>query len=122
MDIETLRDICIKFPDVRIKAIKNRQLSEHCNSGYGSWQEEPTEPALFFNGKGYMTLEDLIPCLDRLASGAEFEGYRWGLYSYILCSPIHFEYDNYCCADRNLIEFIHQDDITDDLVEYLKWK
>ena len=78
MDIETLRDICIKFPDVRIKAIKNRQLSEHCNSGYESWQEEPTEPALFFNGKGYMTLEDLIPCLDRLASGAEFEGYRWG--------------------------------------------
>lgn len=122
MDIETLRDICIKFPDVRIKAIKNRQLSEHCNTGYGSWRYEYAEPALFFNGKGYMTLEDLIPCLDRLASGDEFEGYKGGLFSYIYGSPIHFEYDNYCCADRNLIEFIHQDDMTDDLVEYLKWK
>lgn len=39
MDIETLRDICIKFPDVRIKAIKNRQLSEHCNSGYDSYNK-----------------------------------------------------------------------------------
>lgn len=69
-----------------------------------------------------MTLEDLILCLDRLASGDEFESYKGGLFSYIYGSPIHFEYDNYCCADRNLIEFIHQDDMTDDLVEYLKWK
>ena len=122
MDIETLRDICIKFPDVRIKAIKDEQLTEHYNTGYGSWRYEYSEPALFFNGKGYITLEDLIPCLDRLASGDEFEGYHDGLFSYIYSSPIHFEYDNYCCADRNLIEFIHQDDMTDDLVEYLKWK
>ena len=120
MDIGTLRDICNKFPDVRIKAIKDEQLGEHYNTGYGSWQEEPTEPALFFNGKGYMTLEDLIPCLDRLVSGAEFEGYRWGLYSYILGSPIHFEYADCSCVDRNLTEFIHQDDMTEELIKYLK--
>lgn len=122
MDIETLRDICIKFPDVRIKAIKDEQLTEHYNTGYGSWRYEYSEPALFFNDDGYMTLKDLVPYLDKLASGAEFEGYKGGLFSYIYGSPIHFEYDNYCCADRNLIEFIHQDDMTDDLVEYLKWK
>ena len=73
----------------------------------------------YFNGDGYMTLKDLVPYLDKLASGAEFEGYKGGLFSYIYGSPIHFEYDNYCCADRNLIEFIHQDDITDDLIKYL---
>ena len=122
MDIETLRDICIKFPDVRIKAIKDEQLTEHYNTGYGSWRYEYSEPALFFNGKGYMTLEDLIPYLDRLASGDEFEGYKGGLFSYIYGSPIHFEYADYCYTDNNLIEFIYQDDMTDDLVEYLKWK
>lgn len=120
MDIETLVNICNEFPDVRIKAIKDEQLGENYNFGYGSWQEEPTEPALFFNGKGYMTLEDLIPCLEKLASGAKFEGYRWGLHSYILGSPIHFEYANYCGTDYNLIEFIHPDDITDDLAKCLK--
>lgn len=120
MDIETLRDICIKFPDVRIKAIKDEQLTEHYNTGYGSWRYEYSEPALFFNGNGYMTLEDLIPCLDRLASGDEFEGYKGGLSSYIYGSPIHFEYADYCYADRNLIEFINQDDMTDDLAKYLK--
>lgn len=120
MDIETLRDICIKFPDVRIKAIKNRQLSEHCNSGYGSWRGEYSEPALFFNGKGYITFEDLIPCLDRLASGDEFEGYHGGLFSYIYSSPIHFEYDEWCYADSSLIKYIHQDDKTEDLMKYLR--
>lgn len=69
MDIGTLIDICNKFPDVRIKAIKDEQLTEHYNTGYGSWRWEYAEPALFFNGDGYMTLEDLIPYLDRLASG-----------------------------------------------------
>lgn len=122
MYIETLRDICIKFPDVRIKAIKDEQLTEHYNTGYGSWRGEYSEPALFFNDNGYMTLEDLIPCLDRLASGDEFEGYKGGLFSYIYGSPIHFEYADCSYADRNLIEFIHQDDMTNDLVEYLKWK
>lgn len=120
MNIKTLRDICIKFPDVRIKAIKDEQLTEHYNTGYGSWRYEYSEPALFFNGKGYITLEDLIPCLDRLASGDEFEGYHGGLFSYIYSSPIHFEYDEWCYDDHNLIEFIHQDDITNDLVKYLK--
>lgn len=120
MDIETLRDICIKFPDVRIKAIKDEQLTEHYNTGYGSWRYEYSEPALFFNGKGYITLEDLVPYLDRLASGDEFEGYKGGLFSYIYGSPIHFEYADYCYSDRNLIEFIHQDDMTNDLAKYLK--
>lgn len=120
MDIETLIDICIKFPDVRIKAIKDKQLTEHYNTGYGSWRYEYSEPALFFNGKGYMTLEDLIPYLDRLASGDEFEGYKGGLFSYIYGSPIHFEYADYCSTDYNLTEFIHQDDMTDDLAKYLK--
>lgn len=120
MDIETLVNICTKYPDVRIKAIKDKQLTEHYNTGYGSWRYEYSEPALFFNGNGYMTLEELIPCLDRLASGDEFEGYKGGLFSYIYGSPIHFEYANYCCADRNLIEFIHQDDITEELMECLK--
>lgn len=120
MDIKTLIDICNKFPDVRIKAIKDKQLTEHYNTGYGSWRYEYSEPALFFNGKGYMTLEELIPCLDRLASGDEFEGYKGGLFSYIHGSPIHFEYDNYCCTDYSLTEFIHQDDMTDDLAKYLK--
>ena len=35
MDIVTLIDICNKFPDVRIKAIKDKQLGEHYNTGYG---------------------------------------------------------------------------------------
>ena len=120
MDIRTLIDICNKFPDVRIKAIKDEQLTEHCNTGYGSWRGEYSEPALFFNGNGYMTLEDLIPCLDRLASGDEFEGYKGGLFSYIYGSTIHFEYADCSYADRNLIEFIHQDDMTNDLVKCLK--
>ena len=120
MDIETLIDICNKFPDVRVKAIKDKQLTEHYNTGYGSWRYEYSEPALFFNGEGYMTLEDLIPYLDRLASGDEFEGYKGGLFSYIYGSPIHFEYGDYCYTDYNLIEFIHQDDITDDLAKCLK--
>ena len=120
MDIETLRDICIKFPDVRIKAIKDKQLTEHYNTGYGSWRYEYSEPALFFNGKGYMTFEDLIPCLDRLASGDEFEGYKGGLFPYIYGSPIYFEYADYSYDDHDLIEFIHQDDMTDDLAKYLK--
>lgn len=68
MDIETLRDICIKFPDVRIKAIKDEQLTEHYNTGYGSWRYEYSEPALFFNGDGYMTLKDLVPYLDSYPS------------------------------------------------------
>ena len=51
MDIRTLRDICIKFPDVRIKAIKDEQLTEHYNSGYGSWRYEYSEPALSFTIK-----------------------------------------------------------------------
>ena len=38
MDIGTLIDICNKFPDVRIKAIKDEQLTEHYNTGYGSWR------------------------------------------------------------------------------------
>ena len=29
MDIRTLINICNKFPDVRIKAIKDKQLTEH---------------------------------------------------------------------------------------------
>lgn len=120
MDIRTLIDICNEFPDVRVKAIKDKQLTEHYNTGYGSWRYEYSEPALFFNGKGYMTLEDLIPCLEKLASGDEFEGYKGGLFSYIYGSPIHFEYDKWCYADHNLIEFIHQDDMTDDLAKYLK--
>lgn len=120
MDIRTLIDICNKFPDVRIKAIKDEQLTEHYNSGYGSWRGEYSEPALFFNGNGYMTLEDLIPCLDRLASGDEFEGYKGGLFSYIYGSPIHFEYADCSYANRNLIEFIHQDDMTEELIKYLK--
>ena len=69
-----------------------------------------------------MTLEDLIPYLDRLASGDEFVGYHGGLFSYIYSSPIHFEYDEWCYADHNLIEFIHQDDITEDLVKCLNWE
>lgn len=77
MDIRTLIDICIKFPDVRIKAIKDKQLTEHYNTGYGSWRGEYAEPSLFFNGKGYMTLEDLIPYLDKLASAAK-QGYYIG--------------------------------------------
>lgn len=120
MDIETLINICNKFPDVRIKAIKDEQLTEHYNTGYGSWRYEYAESALFFNGKGYMTLEDLIPCLENLASGAEFEGYKGGLYSYSLCSPIHFEYADCSYVDRNLTEFIHQDDMTEELIKYLK--
>lgn len=120
MNIEALINICNKFPDVRIKAIKDEQLTEHYNTGYGSWRGEYSEPALFFNGKGYMTLEDLIPYLDRLASGDEFEGYKGGLFSYIYSSPIHFEYADYCSTDYNLTEFIHQDDITEELIECLK--
>lgn len=120
MDIRTLIDICNKFPDVRIKAIKDEQLTEHYNTGYGSWRGEYAEPALFFNGDGYMTLEDLIPYLDRLASGDEFEGYKGGLFSYIYGSPIHFEYADCSCVDRNLTEFIHQDDMTEELIKYLK--
>ena len=120
MDIRTLMDICNKFPDVRIKAIKDKQLAEHYNSGYGSWRGEYSEPALFFNGDGYMTLEDLIPCLEKLASGDEFEGYKGGLFSYSWYSPIHFEYADCSYVDRNLAEFIHQDDMTDDLAKYLK--
>ena len=119
MDIETLVNICNEFPDVRIKAIKDEQLGENYNSGYGSWRGEYAEPALFFNGDGYMTLKDLVPYLDKLASGAEFEGYKGGLFSYIYGSPIHFEYADYCSTDYNLTEFIHQDDITDDLIKYL---
>ena len=66
-------NICTKYPDVRIKAIKDEQLTEHYNTGYGSWRYEYSEPALFFNGNGYMTLEELIPCLDRLARCDECE-------------------------------------------------
>lgn len=120
MDIGTLINICNKFPDVRVQAIKDEQLDEHYNSGYGSWRGLYDEPALFFNGDGYMTLKDLVPYLDKLASGDEFEGYKGGLFSYIYSSPIHFEYDEWCYADHNLIEFIHQDDITEDLAKYLK--
>ena len=59
MDIKTLVNICNEFPDVRIKAIKDEQLGENYNFGYGSWRGEYAEPALFFNGDGYMTLKDL---------------------------------------------------------------
>lgn len=120
MDIRTLIDICNKFPEVRVQAIKDEQLTEHYNSGYWSWRGEYSEPALFFNGDGYMTLKDLVPYLDKLASGDEFEGYKGGLFSYIYGSPIHFEYADYCSTDYNLTEFIHQDDMTDDLAKYLK--
>ncbi len=108
MDIKTLVNICNEFPDVRIKAIKDEQLGENYNFGYGSWRGEYAEPALFFNGDGYMTLKDL------------FEGYKGGLFSYIYGSPIHFEYTDCSCVDRNLTEFIHQDDMTEELIKYLK--
>ena len=32
MDIRTLIDICNKFPEVRVQAIKDEQLTEHYNS------------------------------------------------------------------------------------------
>lgn len=120
MDIRTLIDICNKFPDVRVKAIKDKQLTEHYNTGYGSWRYEYSEPALFFNGDGYMTLKDLVSYLDELASGDEFEGYKGGLFSYSLYSPIHFEDDGSCCADSSLNKYIHQDDKTEDLMKYLR--
>lgn len=73
MNIDKLMDICIQFPDVRVRAIGDEQFNENYNSGYGSWRGSYDEPALFFNGKGYMTLKDLVPYLDELASGDEFE-------------------------------------------------
>ena len=47
MNIKTLINICNEFPDVRIKAIKDEQLGENYNFGYGSWRGEYAEPALF---------------------------------------------------------------------------
>lgn len=120
MNIDKLMDICTQFPDVRIRAIGDEQLDKNYNSGYGSWRGSYDEPALFFNGDGYMTLKDLVPYLDELASGDEFEGYKGGLFSYSLYSPIHFEDDGSCCADSSLNKYIHQDDKTEDLMKYLR--
>lgn len=120
MNIDKLMDICTQFPDVMIRAIGDEQLDKNYNSGYGSWRGSYGEPALFFNGKGYITLNDLIPYLDELASGAEFEGYKGGLFSYSLYSPIHFEDDGSYCADSSLIKYIHQDDMTEDLLKHLR--
>ena len=76
MNIDRLADICTQFPDVRVVAINDEQLDENYNSGYGSWRGSYNEPALFFNGDGYITLKDLLPYLDKLASDEEFEGYK----------------------------------------------
>lgn len=120
MNIDKLVGICTQFPDVRIESIKDEQLGEHYNSGYGSWRGEYSEPALFFNGEGYITLKDLIPYLDKLASGDEFEGYKGGLFSYSHSSPIHFEDDGWLCCDYHLVKYIHPDDVSEDLIAYLR--
>lgn len=120
MNIDKLVDICTQFPNVRVRAIDDEQLEENYNSGYGSWRGSYDEPALFFNGEGYITLKDLIPYLDKLASGEEFEGYKGGLFSYSWYSPIHFEDDGWLCCDYSLVKYIHQDDLTEDLITYLR--
>ena len=66
MNIDKLVSICNQFPDVRVMAINDEQLDENYNSGYGSWRGSYNEPALFFNGDGYITLKDLLPYLDKL--------------------------------------------------------
>lgn len=119
MNINNLVDICTQFPNVRVVAIDDEHVEENYNSGYGSWRGSYDEPALFFNGDGYMTLKDLIPYLDKLASGVEFAGYKGGLFSYSWYSPIHFEDDGWCCCDNKLINYIHKDDVSEDLIKYL---
>lgn len=120
MNIDKLVGICTQFPDVRVMAIGDEQLEENYNTGYGSWRGSYDEPALFFNGEGYITLKDLIPYLDKLASGDEFEGYKGVLFSYSWYSPIHFENSGECYNDNDLIKYIHPDDINEDLIAYLR--
>ena len=52
--------------------------------------------------------------------GEEFEGYKGGLFSYSWYSPIHFEDDGWLCCDNSLVKYIHQDDLTEDLITYLR--
>lgn len=120
MSINGLIKVCNEFPNVRVKTVKDEQYDEYYNSGYGSWRGDYHQPAIFFNGRGYIHLKDLIPYLERLASGDKFEGYKGGLFSYDGDSIVHFEYDGSCYSDYPLARFIYPEDITPDIEKYIR--
>ena len=120
MSINDLIRVCNEFPNVRVKAVKDNQYDEYYNSGYGSWRGDYNQPAIFFDGAGYIPLKDLIPYLKRLASGDKFEGYKGDLFSFDGDSIVHFEYGEECYSDCPLAEFIHPEDITPDIEKYIR--
>lgn len=120
MSINGLIKVCNEFPNVRVKTVIDDQYDDYYNSGYGSWRGDYNQPAIFFDGAGYMPLKNLIPYLERLASGDEFEGYKGDLFSYDRDSIVHFEYSEECYSDYPLAEFIHPEDITPDIEKYIR--
>lgn len=120
MSINGLIRVCNEFPNVRVKAVEDNQYNEYYNSGYSSWRGDYHQPAIFFDGAGYIPLKDLIPYLERLASGDKFEGYKGGLFSFDGDSIVHFEYGEECYSDCPLAEFIHPEDITPGIEKYIR--
>lgn len=123
MNITTLERLCREYPDVRVKYVDTTKLDENYYRGFGSWRGDYHQPAIFFKDyikDKYMTLADLLVVIDKLTDGSKYEGYKGGLFSFENADWIHFEYDESCFSDCPLFEFLHPDDITQEIEEMCK--
>lgn len=74
---------------------------------YGSWRGDYTDAVVVFDRRAdYVPISTLIPVLDKLSSGASFEVWKGGEFSFSTLSNVHFEYEKGSYNDLSLSELL----------------